>query len=283
MTYANIDQILRDTTQRYGGKRSACQVFDSNVCTSKSTPDRPWELEAISGEPFTTLLRFTFRGKKIKLFANHDYLDLVLATNLQLEPLSINQAEKGGPPYEFAAEITFGHRRCPIFTPSGSISSDQDGLLKSDQCSELIRILDIQEGEGIHVSKSEISIYIHARSPESFHKSLDAALNLLARFETAPSTRSFQAMPQEFRILIPLIEAWATSNDVDRNALIEDADRSTLESLVSCVEPAIKPINDFLNSFGEQPLDDAAMALGQLVEAAEEAKLRLQSRRTAQN
>ena len=80
-------------------------------------------------------------------------------------------------------------------------------------------------------------------------------------------------MPGTFRPLTCLIEKWGVADDDDRSSLIENADRAELKTLVAKVEPFFDSINIYLDSFGDKALDDGAMALGRLAEAAQEAKI----------
>jgi hypothetical protein len=65
--------VLQELLKRFKGKLSQCKVYDANVCTTSTVPDRPWELIPVSGEPFYQQLRFTYNGRKVTVLANNIY------------------------------------------------------------------------------------------------------------------------------------------------------------------------------------------------------------------
>lgn len=268
--------VLHDLARKHRGKLSRCQVFDANVCTNQTPPDRPWELTPVSGQPFTTCLRFRYGNRKVEAFANQRYLAVSIHAELPFDPLSINGQNRNDPVQEFSADAKLGSRRYPVFTRNRKLSQEQRHLVQLDEFAEFLDILQLQDKESLHVTRGDISVYLHARPSAHVDLILDRAAKLLNKIEVAPPRFDWKQLPEDFRPLAPLMEKWAQSDDGDRDALVDDANRSELENLVSRVEPFFDSINRYLNSFGEQPLDESAIALGNLAEAAHEAKLRLQ-------
>lgn len=65
---------------------------------------------------------------------------------------------------------------------------------------------------------------------------------------------------------LPLLKEWAISDDEERQEKIDSSSQEKLAIVVSRVYPHINAINDFLDSFGDQPLTNEAIMLGNLAE-----------------
>jgi hypothetical protein len=42
--------MLKELAKRFKGKLSRCEVYDANVCATRTVADRPWELIAVTGQ-----------------------------------------------------------------------------------------------------------------------------------------------------------------------------------------------------------------------------------------
>jgi hypothetical protein len=80
-------------------------------------------------------------------------------------------------------------------------------------------------------------------------------------------------LPVEIRELAPLIREWATGDEIQRSARLENASEETLCRLVEAVSPHWDFINSWLDEVNEQdPVPDEAVLLSWLADAAAEAE-----------
>ena len=274
MNEPNAYRVLREWAHRHKRNVSDCQVFDKNVCSWQIRKDRPWEFITTHGQPLSFCVRFKYRHGNGKALANHEYLMLHFDTELQFDPLDVNRPDGNKDPLPvFTTETKFGDRRFPIFTPSGEVSAAQRDLLKSAHLVKLIRSLDLSERDSVHFARGALSLYCLAELRVDLDEIIDTAAELLDQVEVVRSEPEARELPGTFRPLTCLIEKWGVADDDDRSSLIENADRAELKTLVAKVEPFFDSINIYLDSFGDKALDDGAMALGRLAEAAQEAKI----------
>jgi hypothetical protein len=74
----------------------------------------------------------------------------------------------------------------------------------------------------------------------------------------------------ELHDLVPLFSDWAISDDFERQQKIDKTSKSELGKLVKIVVPKMDLINDYLNSFGDEPLPHEATLIGNLAELVSE-------------
>ncbi|TDQ08060.1 hypothetical protein [Pedobacter metabolipauper] len=77
-------------------------------------------------------------------------------------------------------------------------------------------------------------------------------------------------IPEKLRHLIPLIKKWGISDDDERTELIDAMSEKQKKKLVNEVSPHFNEVNEFLNSFGDNPMSEEAMLLGNLAELVSE-------------
>jgi hypothetical protein len=90
-----------------------------------------------------------------------------------------------------------------------------------------------------------------------------AATAAAARLDT-------NVVPPDLRHLIPLAERWGIGDDVDRNAAVDRATPAERAELEGAVAPVHARITAWLDSFGQQPMPDAAAAFMYMQLALEE-------------
>ena len=83
-------------------------------------------------------------------------------------------------------------------------------------------------------------------------------------------------IPVNLRPLSPFFKKWSVSGDAEREQLIEKTSERQKQKLINTVDPLMREINTFLNSFNDQPLNDEAMLIGNLAELVSELKLNSQ-------
>jgi hypothetical protein len=82
-------------------------------------------------------------------------------------------------------------------------------------------------------------------------------------------------LPERFAPLLPLIKIWGVTDDTERDELRAASSSTELERIVEKVQPYFEAINLYLDSFGDLPMSEAAIALGALAEFAAETQVLL--------
>ncbi len=85
-------------------------------------------------------------------------------------------------------------------------------------------------------------------------------------------------LPDALSILIPLLDDWSYADPSLRLEKLVSATSSDLSLLVERVLPCLPAIDEYLTTFGDQPLDETARRLLRLVESALDAKHELEAR-----
>src|SRR5262249_49686358 len=138
---------LQELAKRFKGTLAQCKIYDANVCTTATVPDRPWELIAVSGEPFSERLRFVYRERKVIVLANNIYVSVTVKGTFSNRPFTINAKQKLGFKSEFAENLLVGGEQYPIFTENAKVSSAQKLLLSQAELRFLIADAALREGE----------------------------------------------------------------------------------------------------------------------------------------
>jgi hypothetical protein len=73
-------------------------------------------------------------------------------------------------------------------------------------------------------------------------------------------------IPDNLKHLIPLLKKWCIADDGFREQLIEETGEKQKRKLIKTIEPYLREINEFLDSFQDNPLSDEAILLGNLAE-----------------
>lgn len=77
-------------------------------------------------------------------------------------------------------------------------------------------------------------------------------------------------IPENLRPLIPLLKKWSIPDDSEREQLMEETSEKQKRKLIKTVWPYMAEINEFLDSFGDEPLSYGACLLGNLAEFVSE-------------
>jgi len=265
--------VMRELAKRSKGKISSITLYDANVCTTTHPASRPWELTVVSGEPFSKQLRYSHCGRKIRIFGNRYFLHVSIVGSLSARQLSVNERNLIDSPSHEAGSVALGNAiRYPLFTKTGSLSPAQRSLLENDELRSLLRELDLQTEERLIVSTDEISVYLKKPTVERVSSLIDRLADLINRHEITQEELDLNVLPPQFHPLIPLIKKWAIADDLDRENFLEKFTKAVLKRFVAEAEPYLRPIDSYLDSFGDRPLSEQACALGRLAECAVDAK-----------
>jgi hypothetical protein len=269
---------LREFARRLNGKLSQCEVYDANICTTRTTPDRPWELLPVSGEPFLKRVRFAVRGRRAVLLANSTYIQVTANGTFASRPFAINAKQKVAFRSEFAEFLSVGGERYPVFTEDGRVSSDQKYILSQHALASLVEQTGLEEGESLHFNRGEISFYLKHPDNDRISGAIDRVIELADGVEIAREEPSLEGLPPQFHPIIPMLKKWALPDDSERSDLLATAPEAVLRSLIDEVLPYLGEIDKYLESFrGGAPTEPAA-ALGWLAECALEARDLLEGR-----
>jgi hypothetical protein len=80
-------------------------------------------------------------------------------------------------------------------------------------------------------------------------------------------------IPENLKPLFPLLKKWSISDDNLREQLIEGTSENQKRKLINTVYPFMNAINEFLDSFKDQPQSEEAIRIGNLAELVSELKL----------
>ncbi len=272
--------VMRELAKRYKGKISSITLLDVNVCKSVSPRARPWEFTIVSGEPFSKQFRYSYRGRQISVVGNSSFLHLSVKGSFPTQPLSVNEMNLINPQLQYAKTLTIDNTPpYPLFTETGNLSPDQRSLTEKPEFRSLIRTLNLHTEEKLNIFNDAISAYLKSPPIERVTGSIDGIIDLAENIEVATGELDFTVLPLQFRPLIPLIQKWAIADDSNREDFLENLPKAAVERFVKEVEPYLRAIDSYLDSFRDQPPSEQACALGRLAECAVEAKQYLEANR----
>ena len=274
----NCQDTLKAIAKAMGSRVSSCKNFDANVCRFREDPSDVAKIVATEGQPFIRKTAYVKDASRIRFKANNDFLQVQLLFGLGLELISINRTNQNDFLHP-AGELALGHRKYPLFTVRGSLSTKQAELLENLSFRQFLERCSLTTEESAHLSAADLRLYLWQPSTERTLEVIDAALDFVKTLVSQPTEIDFAELPEQFKSLIPLIQSWGISDDVQRDERREEASRTTLETVVAQVKPLLPAINSYLDSFGDEPLPEAATALGALAEFVAETELELQKRR----
>jgi hypothetical protein len=222
------------------------------------------------GTTLTRQLRALYRGHKIELLANEDLiLADVEASYGPFELLQINPRWTRFGHGKPARTINTSSAKHEIFTFDGNLSGSQSELYESGVLGRLLDVVDPHQGEEINVSQRLVRVYLQRPNLNRVMATIHAVIDLMPHDERAPA--EFATFPDALRPLVPLLAKWAIDDDDERSRKLKRCAQSTRQKLVDAVVPLLPAIDDFLDSFGANPPEEAC-ALGTLAQAALEAQ-----------
>jgi hypothetical protein len=244
-----------------------------NLAHSLSGRVRKKTVQLQGGATLTRQLRGLYRGHKIELLANEELiLTDVEAAYGGFELLQINRRSTRFQYGKPARTITTSSTKHTIFTRDGNFSPAQVELWESGALARILDVIDPQEGEEINISQRLVRVYLQRPSMDRVTTIIDAVIDLMPHEHGGPA--AFATFPEALRPLVPLLGKWAIDDDDERSRKLKRSTRPTRQKLVDAVVPLLSAIDDFLDSFGANPPEEAC-ALGSLAQAALEAQLLL--------
>jgi hypothetical protein len=268
------DATLLHFIERFGGKLTNCTVYDANVCTTMSVPDKPWELVCMSGSPFTKSVHTKHRDRKLRLYANDAYTLIEVKGAYKLGVVSINLSNKIDPLLIPAHVLDVGGRQYPTFTRDGGSSSTPLKLVEPSVLSQVLDAAQLGQGESLHFHLDAANAYLRLASLDRIANVVEALIDAIPKHSEGELELRWGRLPTQFHPLVPLISTWALADDDERQELLSRSPRHELANLIEIVEPYMPSINSYLDSLGQNPPLEAS-TLGTLAECALEAKVLL--------
>lgn len=223
------------------------------------------------GATLTHRLRALYRRHEIELLANQD---LMLAdveacfgefTLLYINPRA--RLSHDAP----ACTVHASGIEHQVFNSGGELSQVQSDLIESGVLELLLEIIRPREGEEINISQRLVRVYMRRPTAQRVMAVIHAVIELMPHEAGWKERRAFDKLPDALRPLIPFVTKWAISDDEERWRKLRHCAKSTRRKLVSTVLPLVPAIDQFLESFGKNPTEEAC-ALGDLAQAALEAQ-----------
>ena len=230
------------------------------------------------GTTLTRQLRGLYRGHEVELLANDELICAdIEASYGQFELLMVNprpaSLRRGT-----GVAITTKRAKYTIFPVDGNLSAAQADLCESGALGRLLDVVDPREGEEVNVSQRLVRVYLQQPNIGRVTTIIDAVIDIMPHEPRAGD--AFDNLPEALRPLAPLLVKWAIDDDNERTGKLRRCTRSSLQRLVDTVVPLLPAIDNFLDSFGMNPSEEAC-ALGSLAQAALEAQSLLGQRAKA--
>ena len=272
MRLQSAQEVLAEIARLHGSKVNDAQEYDPNVCTFTQNPRNRAILLASSGQPFARKTVFQVAGLKVRLFANENFLRTMLLHDLAVEPFSLNRADKIQL-LKPAGEIVLGGRSYPVSMRTGSAPEPHSGIFGNAGFLHFLETVNIAGEESLHVYRNGLAVYLCSPSAERADRIIEAGASFLSHWPAEPQKADLRGLPANFAPLLPLVQAWGTIDDEEREERREQSSRPALQAMVEQVGPYLPAINSYLRQFGDTPLPEAAVALGALAEFVVETEI----------
>lgn len=136
---------------------------------------------------------------------------------------------------------------------------------------DLFKDLSLSDNESMIIYKNQICFFADkARDFATLIDKLKAISKQLPKVEIFPT--DINGLPKSLKVLVPLIEKWYIPDDELRDELIDLLNSDDKKFILDKVEPLLNEINDYLDSFKQNPLTDIAQKISILTELYEEIK-----------
>jgi hypothetical protein len=231
-------------------------------------------------DTFTRKLSYKINNLQVSLRVNDEYLAADVKGSFG-DTVVCSFANKNTflTPMELASEAMCREYGCKVYLYNGPNLDNTVSFLKSSSFQQYVKSLCLSEKESLHIGNGQASLYLQRFACEDVLETLEILCNILLLLPPVEEeSPNFDGMPENFIKLIPLIKQWAISDDSDRSDKVIRTSSKKLINLVSSVNSDFNAINQYLDSFKNQPLPEHAILLGILAECATEAQLTLKAR-----
>jgi hypothetical protein len=243
-------------------------VTDPNVARSASD----WRATTPSPDAFTKGISFKHQGHRFDIEVNDEFVAVHMKWPGDCEfVFSVNRRDRvvlTEPTSEYIGPA----RTLPLFIGIAR-KGDEQALVADSAVIAGVRQLNLTPEESLHVYRNGLTLYLKPDGLEAVSDRVEALCELAALLRSTETKEPPIELPLEFQELVPLARRWGVADDEERSEKLTRASPSARRQLVEEVSPHFDRINEYLDSFGKQPLSDGAIILGALAECATEAML----------
>jgi hypothetical protein len=154
---------------------------------------------------------------------------------------------------------------------SGDVQADHQDFW--NELGATLRAMPLQKKEGLFFCRNRVSFIVD--KDRDVKALLDDLIDVLQAYphiffvkEDLPILD--EGIPEILKPLLPLLRKLAIADDNDRDRLREKLSAADKRRILKLVRPLFGQINLYLDSFGEMPLSDTAVLIGDLAQLAAE-------------
>lgn len=239
------DQDIRNKLKEFRVTSQEVNLFDPNI-----------------NDKSTQLYKFkdTEENKyKIWIFTNRIKIETPLATSLLF---SIN----------FPDKICLANKVLEDLSGIGKLFTDNS---KDDQIRSCIKLLkddlkslNFDNYEGLTVYQNSLQLTLSKE--RQILPEIDACKKIKSKIELNFPDKDYEIgysdLPSDLKQILLEFETLSISNDFERGEKIQEMSKEQRSDLIKKVEPKLKEIHFFLDTFGDKPFSDGAIRLQSLTE-----------------
>ncbi len=253
-------RVLKNFAKKQGLSLDDCNIYDANV-----------------SEPASKRVSLKRGGHKVNLYAHTSRISVELKDINTILFFSINQPNLVSALNTKAAKTFSG---LPIYSSTLASWDEIFSWLDGAPITASLLNLGIHRNESLHIYRNGIRFYTN---PErNLEDAIEALITLgqllppqdeeIREGEKIVDGLVFDPnkLPENLRTLSSLIARWAVSDDQEREERVISASLTEKKELIDLVEPLMAEINLYLDGYGNQPLPNEAMLIGNLAELVAE-------------
>ena len=247
------EDALRAFARETGSRVTECDSFDANV-----------------GETFRFEVRIE-SPQRARLQASPSFVCVQLPVDTLAGAFSVNRIDRitGLKDKVRKRDVGIPWR---VYVDAKRLPAVVKEWLHSASPRRLIGDLHLAKQESLHVYGNAVVFY--AKPTRSFFRLIQGLAELAAGLPSEvlapPGDTPSVPIPLEFDLLFREFEFAAICDDVERSDVLGNLERGERERLVATIRPMLNRIDEYLSSFGDDPLPEPAVRLSCLAEAAAE-------------
>ncbi len=270
--------LLRALAKHLARRVRTVNLHDPNVCVSPSDPVDTWITYELPGDHFKHEVAFHVRDRRVAVRANAKYLAIDLRVELRTPFVcSFNRPDRVTCADVEVAQLATNRGAVPVFACEGEVSVALRAFLDGSGLPRALAQRPLGGDESLHVAGNGLTLYSQCASVTELMAAFEVLSDLADAIEGPEPVVALDSLPPEFAPLLSTVRQWALLDDDHRAERLERASTTARQRLVNTVSPFYPLINRYLDSFGDEPLPEAATLLGALAECAMEAAVSLEN------
>lgn len=231
------------------------------------TVTKPQQRIDVSGEVSYEGINKTYRKHKVQMDLYKTFISITIHVNSNLA-LAINK-----PDAMFGYKVPFqmDDSPYPIF-----VSASQSSFVKDENSKKFLnevlvylKTLELSDRESAYMYNNGMRFILLPK--RDIKEILDSLIELIGKNAAIFNAKSEQAIskkniPDNLVSLSPFLKKYAIADDSTRAELVEAMGAEKKKVLIEVVGPLLGEIDRYLNSFGDRPLTEEAMLIGNLAE-----------------